>query len=134
MEYIRNPNYEKGMSTSLKLGIQHLTEETDAVFIFLADQPFVLDLVIRSMIEQYNNGIQIVRPVYQGELGHPILIDKSLFKEFQNVLGDQGGKEIIKKYKSQTRLLPFEDAYWGMDIDTLEDYQTGEKYSKKITY
>ncbi|SDL87943.1 NTP transferase domain-containing protein [Bacillus sp. OK048] len=134
VDYIWNPNYEEGMSTSLKMGIQHLKEETDAVFIFLADQPFVPDLVIQSMIEQYRNGIRIVRPVYQGDLGHPILIDKSLFKEFQNITGDQGGKEIIKKYKNQTRLLPFEDAFWGMDIDTLKDYQTGENYYKKITY
>ncbi|MEH7255054.1 nucleotidyltransferase family protein [Neobacillus niacini] len=133
VEYIRNPNYEKGMSTSLKMGIHHLKDDTDAVFIFLADQPFVPDLVIQSMIEQYSKGIRIVRPEYQGNLGHPILIDKSLYKEFQVLEGDQGGKEILKKYKNQTRILPFEDPFWGMDIDTFEDYQTGKQYCNIIT-
>jgi molybdenum cofactor cytidylyltransferase len=134
VEYIHNPNFEKGMSTSLKIGIENIIERSDATFIFLADQPFVPDLVIQTMLEHFRLGTRIVRPQYQGNLGHPILIDKSLYEGFLGVEGDQGGKEIIKKYKSETRILSFEDSIWGMDIDTVEDYQNGKKYSRKTIY
>ncbi|MEH7012409.1 nucleotidyltransferase family protein [Neobacillus niacini] len=123
VDFIDNPNYEQGMSWSLKLGIEKVKERSDATFIFLADQPFVPDMVIQSMIEQFHKGSRIVRPLYQGEFGHPILIDKSLYHEFLTIEGDQGGKEIIKKYKSETTILSFDESIWGMDIDTPEDYQ-----------
>lgn len=132
VEYIHNPNFEKGMSSSLKLGIENMIERSDATFIFLADQPFVPDLVVQTLIEHFRLGTRIVRPQYKGNLGHPILIDKSLYDEFLRLEGDQGGKEIIKKYKSETSILSFEDSIWGMDIDTAEDYQKGKQFSSKI--
>ena len=128
VEYIYNPGYEKGMSSSLKIGIENIKYRTDAAIIFLADQPFVPDLVIQSMIEQFDNDTRIVRPQYQGNSGHPILIDKSLYDEFLNLEGDQGGKEIIKKYKKDTKILSFDHTFWGMDIDTPEDYRKGVQY------
>jgi molybdenum cofactor cytidylyltransferase len=134
VEYIYNLDFEKGMSTSLKIGIENMIERSDATFIFLADQPFVPDQVIQTMLEHFRLGTRIIRPQYQGNLGHPILIDKSLYDEFLKVEGDQGGKEIIKKYKSDTRILSFEDSIWGMDIDTVEDYQNGKQYSSKTIY
>ncbi|MEH7249414.1 nucleotidyltransferase family protein [Neobacillus niacini] len=134
VDFIPNPNYDLGMSTSVRMGINHVKDCTDAVFIFLADQPFVPDLVIQSMTEQYCNGLRIVRPKYNGKLGHPILIDKSLYKEFLTIDGDQGGKEIIKKYKNLTKILSFEDSIWGMDIDTSQDFQIGKQYSSIITH
>jgi molybdenum cofactor cytidylyltransferase len=131
VEYIDNPNYEKGMSTSLKKGIKNVKGRSDAAFIFLADQPFVPDKVIQTMIQQFGKDTRLVRPQYQGNFGHPILIDNSLYDEFLKIEGDQGGKEIIKKYKNETRILSFKDSIWGMDIDTEEDYQIGKQYSRK---
>ena len=132
MEYIYNPKYETGMSSSLKIGIENIKYRTDATIIFLADQPFVPDLVIRSMIEQFGNDTRIIRPQYQGNFGHPILIDKSLYDEFLNLEGDQGGKEIINKYKKDTNILLFDYTFWGMDIDTPEDYRKGEQFWFKV--
>src|SRR4051794_12152853 len=76
VEYIYNPRYEKGMSSSLKIGIENIKYRTDSTIIFLADQPFVPDWVLQSMIEQFGTDTRIVRPQYQGNFGHPILIDK----------------------------------------------------------
>jgi molybdenum cofactor cytidylyltransferase len=131
VEFTYNPHYEKGMSSSLKEGIKNIKGRSDAAFIFLADQPFVPDMVIQSMLEQLHTDIRVVRPQYQGIFGHPILIDKSLYDEFLLIEGDQGGKEIIKKYKCETRILTFEDSIWGMDIDSEEDYEKGKQYSSK---
>ncbi|NYE07048.1 molybdenum cofactor cytidylyltransferase [Bacillus niacini] len=130
VEYIYNPSYEKGMSSSLKIGIENIKNRTDATFIFLADQPFVPDLVIRSMIEQFSKDTRIIRPQYHGNFGHPILIGRSLYDEFLNLEGDQGGKEIINKYKNDTKILSFDHKFWGMDIDTPEDYRKTKQLLK----
>lgn len=127
IEYIKNNNYMQGMSTSLKLGIEKIKGRVDAAFIFLADQPLVPDLVVQSLIQDYKKerqkGIRIVRPKYNENLSHPILISSSLFSEFLDLEGDQGGKEIIKKYKAYTKIQVFESSFWGMDIDTAKDYK-----------
>jgi len=131
IEFLSNERFADGMSSSLKKGIERMVNRTDAVFIFLGDQPFVPDRVIKSMVKEYNEGddVKIVRPKYDGDLGHPILINKSLFPEFLKLVGDQGGREVINKYRSHTIILPFEQSHWGMDIDSVEDYRRSKEYS-----
>lgn len=135
IEFIHNNQYEQGMSTSLKLGVDSIKKKTEAIMIFLADQPFVSGIVIQTLMEQYKKGfaegIRIVRPQYNGELGHPILVHESIYSEFLEITGDQGGKEILKKYRGKTKIMPFESPFWGMDIDTFEDYQKGKQYSNE---
>lgn len=133
VEFIRNPNYEQGMASSLKLGIQNIINRTEAVFIFLADQPFVPDQVVQKMIQSYelglSNGTRVVRPQYNGVPGHPILVHKSLYSEFLLLEGDQGGKEILEKHHEKMQFVLFGHSFWGMDIDTSEDYHNSKQYS-----
>jgi len=134
IEVIYNPDFAKGMSTSLKCGIRQMDGVVDAAIIFLADQPFVSNIVVQSLIEAYLSGNRnetlIVRPNYQGDVGHPILIDKSVFQEFYTITGDVGGKHILKKFKDQTKIVHFNQRYWGKDIDTPEDLIEIRKYLK----
>ncbi|MGE7902980.1 nucleotidyltransferase family protein [Peribacillus sp. NPDC094092] len=126
LKIIHNPNFADGMSTSLKLGVQSIKEHVDAVMIFLADQPLISLDVIQALLEKYieckDEGVRIVRPKYKGELGHPILVDSLILKEFHSIEGDQGGKSIIKKYDAVTETVSFDNSMWGFDIDTPEDF------------
>ncbi|MDQ6596597.1 nucleotidyltransferase family protein [Bacillus salipaludis] len=132
IKIIFNQNYAAGMSTSLKLGIQSIKEHVDAVMIFLADQPLVSSTVIQSLMEKYEanrkEGIRIVRPEYQGKLGHPVLMDAELFNEFHTIEGDSGGQSIIKKYKHVMKIVSFDNPMWGVDVDTPEDLMKMKQY------
>jgi len=125
--YIYNPQFESGMASSLKLGIQAVDKQVDAVMIFLGDQPFVPDVVIEALLKEYElnkeNGVHIIRPCYDGELGHPILFDKRLFNEFDEITGDEGGRSIIKANKDRLKIIDFPNRQWGLDIDTPEEYE-----------
>jgi molybdenum cofactor cytidylyltransferase len=125
IEVIENKEYESGMASSLKVGIKALMGRADAMVVYLADQPFVPPIVTKKILESYyqhrKEGIRILRPAYSGIPGHPILFDADLFKEFEFISGDEGGKSIIKNYNSRLKILPFENAQWGMDTDTPED-------------
>ncbi|MFB7641516.1 nucleotidyltransferase family protein [Peribacillus butanolivorans] len=132
IEIIYNQNYANGMASSLKLGIQAVKKDVDAVMVFLADQPLVSKSIVQILIDHYkahkHEGIRIVRSKYKEDLGHPILFDAELFNEFDSIDGDQGGKEIIKKYTQLTKVISFDNQMWGMDVDTPEDYLKMKKY------
>jgi molybdenum cofactor cytidylyltransferase len=127
VEVVKNVDYQTGMASSLKLGIQAVTGRTDAVLIFLADQPCVPKFVIDSLIETYESyrstGIRIVRPEYAGAPGHPILFDAELYHEYAGIQGDEGGRSIIQRHKSRVKFISFDEALWGADIDTPEDFK-----------
>ncbi|MET3319833.1 UNVERIFIED_ORG: molybdenum cofactor cytidylyltransferase [Peribacillus simplex] len=132
IEIIYNQNYANGMAFSLKLGIEAVKKDVDAVMVFLADQPLVSKSIVQLLIDHYkahkHEGIRIVRSKYKEDLGHPILFDAELFNEFDSIAGDQGGKEIIKKYTQLTKIISFDNQMWGMDVDTPEDYLIMKKY------
>jgi molybdenum cofactor cytidylyltransferase len=136
IEVIENEDYKSGMASSLKVGIKALTGRTDAVVVFLADQPFVPSIVTKKLLENYNlhrkEGVRILRPEYNGTPGHPILFDRDLFTEFENIQGDEGGKSIIKNHHSRLKVIPFQNSEWGIDIDTPEDLLKIKKYFFKI--
>jgi molybdenum cofactor cytidylyltransferase len=125
IEIIINPNYSKGMASSLKPGIKAVKDRTDGVIVFLADQPFVSPIVVKTLMQLYEfhrtKGIRIVRPQYNGMVGHPILFDAQLYDEFKRIQGDEGGRSIIKGYINEVLHVPFRNPIWGIDIDTPED-------------
>lgn len=129
---VKNDNYQSGMSSSLKKGIQYVARpEVVAAMVMLADQPFVPTEVLKQLKLMYWNerekGYLIYRPMYQGQAGHPILFDKSLFPEFEHLVGDRGGKSILSRHMERLKYIPFHNATWQLDIDTPIDY---EKYTK----
>ncbi|QCR32360.1 NTP transferase domain-containing protein [Lysinibacillus sp. SGAir0095] len=125
---VHNPEYERGMSSSLKAGINAIDAEVDGVFIFLGDQPFVSNDVVQNLIHVYRQnkkkGIKIIRPRYATQHGHPILFDKSLFHEFQSLKGDEGGKSIIKANEDKLIVVDFENTRLNLDIDTPQEYES----------
>ena len=131
-----NPHYESGMASSLKEGIHALQGKVDAVIIFLGDQPLVPNKVIQTIIQEYKankeKGVKIVRPIYDQQIGHPILFDSGLFHEFEALHGDEGGKGIIQQYKDDLKLIHFPNNDWGIDIDTPEEYLTLLKEEDEI--
>ena len=131
-----NPHYENGMSFSLKEGIQAVKGKVDAVMIFLGDQPLVPNEVIETMIQQFiackDEGIKIIRPLYNQQMGHPILFDSSLFDAFEALHGDEGGKSIIGVNQEYLKLIHFPNSDWGLDIDTPEEYSTLVKRNEDI--
>ncbi len=133
LKIVFNPDYQKGMSTSLKAGIRKLGEETEAVLIVLADQPLVEPEVINRMIKEYeeNDGL-ILAPVYEGERGNPVILDISLKDEMMNVEGDVGARNILKNRGEDFRKIEVGTPSVVMDVDTREDVEKIEKVREDI--
>lgn len=123
---VENPDYAGGMGTSLGKGIGGFINRSDidAVIIMLGDMPFVQTATINRLVAVYaRTGSEIVAPVYQGQRGNPVLLDKRLFPLLLELAGDQGAREIIKQFSALVFLVAVDDPGVLLDIDTRDDWR-----------
>lgn len=122
VNWVINKEYNKGMFSSLKVGARKI--ENDSFFLNLVDTPLVRPNTIEKIVNCFNeyNPMAVV-PTYKGEMGHPILISKSLKKlilEYENP--KEGLRTILKEFQDETIFLKVPDGGIIKDMDTFEEY------------
>ena len=129
---IENAQFQEGMSSSLRLGIQTLLASDymnrqvyiDSTLILLGDQPLITSKIIDGLISAYRaNGSLIVAPLYNGKRGNPVLFDNSLFPELIEVTGDEGGRTVLNHHRDEVELVEMGDTQANFDVDTWEAYE-----------
>lgn len=122
-QVVVNPHWERGMGSSLKAGLSFAVKNDmpDAILVMLTDQPAITSSHLDSLITTYQKSqVPIVAAEYEGAPGVPALIDSALFHEIMSLHDGSGAKQILIKYREQSRLIPIPEA--AIDIDTPEDY------------
>ncbi len=124
---IDNPDYQQGMSTSLRKGIETLMSSYPTVngaMIVLGDQPLMTSHIIDSMIEtKQTTGKRIITARYGGKRGNPTLFDASLFPELMEMTGDEGGRKVLERYRQEIATLDMNEDTPNYDVDTWDAYQ-----------
>jgi molybdenum cofactor cytidylyltransferase len=121
-----NQNWAKGMSGSIRIGLQRLLEiepDLSAIVLLLCDQPFVTTKTIRRLIEKYQETKKlVVASEYDETFGVPALFAREMFNELLALKGDAGARFLIKKQAASglAKILAQEAAF---DVDTRADYQ-----------
>jgi molybdenum cofactor cytidylyltransferase len=91
-----NPDYARGMSSSIRRGLSAVHPRAQAVLIALGDQPYIPAQVIDRFLSAYSRGdYQIVVPTYGGQRGHPVIIGRRYWPELRALKGDVGGRDIL---------------------------------------
>ena len=106
--------WEEGQSASLACGLAELAG-CEAVVVTLGDQPRVSPEAIRRVISA-RNGAAAVRATYNGNPGHPVLLERSLFGQLRNVSGDKGARNLLLSVHVLD--VPCDDLGGGEDVDT----------------
>jgi len=116
-----NEEFDKGMSTSIKAGLDLVSKQADAVLILLVDQPFVSEKHLTEIKDKWlANHDKVVAAAYSGILGVPVIFPAQYFKRLQELQGDQGARKILSGLSpSEVLSYPLPEA--SIDIDTLED-------------
>jgi len=119
---VENQNFKDGQSTSIKCGLSSLDEEADAAMFLLCDQPYVSTSLISRLIGLYEREHPLICLPASGNVrGNPVTFAKLLFPELQQITGDTGGRELIKKYPDQISKLELDSPDVFKDIDTMKD-------------
>lgn len=125
VKIVKNYDWEEGMNTSIKVGINTLKatqENVLATILMVCDQPFVSTQIIQKIIDVYYlKGKAIVACKYAGTLGVPALFSAKFFPEMLNLKTPKGAKQIIKNYAHQVATVDFPKG--EIDIDTFGDYE-----------
>lgn len=123
VDFIENKDSVSGMSTSVRVSLPFITDE-EGVFFHLGDKPFLEQEILFRMIQIYReNRKKIIVPVFNGEKGHPVLMDVGLYsEEIKFLQGDKGLREIIEKHTENVIFIKGNEGAL-FDIDTMEDVE-----------
>jgi len=120
---IVNDDYEKGQSSSLKRGLREVGAQTRAILVLPGDIARIDSRSIDKVIETYNvKGGMVIVAAHQGRHGHPILFDRKLFPEIEQIAEESYGlKSVVKKHESEVRLVETGTENVLRDVDTPQD-------------
>ncbi|MEP6708371.1 MAG: nucleotidyltransferase family protein [Pyrinomonadaceae bacterium] len=121
LDFALNPDPESEMSASIACAVRELPQEAKAALIALSDQPAVPLEVIKVVLNEWSRGAKLVKPVFAGRGGHPVLVDLSFRAELLN-LGPGGLRAFLALHRDQLRTMPVGSPFIARDMDTWDDY------------
>jgi len=121
---VYNPDFEKGMFSSIQAGLRRLGPKYRAFFVNPVDIPLVRPATIKRLMDTAEeNPDSIIYPVFLGRRGHPPLIPAKMIPA---ILGwEKGGglKAVLESFKKIALEVSVPDSFILFDIDTPENYQ-----------
>jgi len=123
IKFVFNKDFESGMASSIKIGLDNLSEKTEAFFICLGDMPMVNHNIYNQLIKSKNNK-EIIVPNYKGQQGNPVLFNKSMKEKIINISGDVGAKKILELNKDKILNLEINDQGVTKGFDTQDNFNS----------
>ncbi|AWW44701.1 nucleotidyltransferase family protein [Polynucleobacter paneuropaeus] len=126
MRVIRNTHADKGQATSVRVGIETLGSDFDAVIMALSDQPFIDSQDIKALIATFKKRTagEIILPMFNGQRGNPIILSGSVMK---TILAS-GAEMVCRNFMDQHPELVYQwqtqNDHYVVDLDTPEDLKT----------
>lgn len=140
VEMVCNLQPEKGISGSLKLGLEALKNElsatmknkggvalqnkplaSQACLFAVADQPCLTEKSLEKLIRMWKErGEGIVVAVSGERTGNPVIFGEKYYGELLEISGDVGGKSIVRRHPDDVRLCEIPEGELR-DLDTVQE-------------
>lgn len=130
---VRNPDFESGLSASLRRGLSTLPDGIDGAVVCLGDMPRIgaetIDRLIAAFDPEGRSAICV--PAFKGKQGNPVLWARRFFPEIMEIAGDVGARHLIGAYADQVRHveMPTDDVLFDVDtpggLDAASSANTG---------
>ena len=128
MAVVYNPDYYQGKTTSIKLGLNNLSDESSGILVLAVDQPRPISLLSMLILAHFDAGKPITMPVYMGSSGHPILFSSSLLPELKEITEESEGlRAISRKYRDKMNLVSVNSAIVKVDLNSPNDVISAEE-------
>ena len=116
------PDPASEMSDSIACGVRALPEGTRAVIVNPVDHAAVPGDVVAMLVDEWRKGARLVKPVWNGRGGHPVLIDLHFRAELLSLDRDGGLKTFFRDHQAQVNRVEVNSNYIARDMDTWDDY------------
>ena len=116
-EAVLNDQPDLGLSRSVRLGLERLTD-CDGVLFLVADQPWLKRDSAEALAALWaQNPAKIAAMAHGGVRGNPCLFPARFYPELLELTGDRGGSSVIRRHEDALILLET-DALELADVDT----------------
>jgi molybdenum cofactor cytidylyltransferase len=123
LKIIENPDYRRGISSSIIAGLSAAEKDWDGVMILLGDMPCVTAEIINLLIRRSEaSGRPLAALTSKGRRSLPVIIRRPFFSALHGLRGDEGARALFVEHPDQVCLVEPEGDYDDRDIDTEEDY------------
>jgi molybdenum cofactor cytidylyltransferase len=120
---VGNPDYARGMFTSVQAGVRALPASCDRFFITPIDIPLVSGRTIaRLLTEARDHPDAVVRPSFGGRRGHPVLVPARLISTILK-WDRPGGLKALLAEDNNNIAVTVPDANILFDVDSPADYE-----------
>ncbi len=123
---IFNSSYASGeMLSSVQAGLSSTSVQSDAILLFLGDQPALESSVVEQIISAYRDSRgSIVIPSYQMRRGHPVLIARKHWDAILGLCKDQTLRDFYRNVDAAViQYVNVSTASILGDMDTPADYE-----------
>jgi len=129
VKFVRNPDFAKGLASSVKAGIAAVADSADGAVICLGDMPLIDARLIDRLIEAFapDRGNLIAVPVSDNRRGNPVLWSRRFFHELMALDGDIGARHLIARHSEAVAEVPVEGHGAFLDIDTPQALEAAQR-------
>ena len=118
-EAVLNDQPDLGLSRSVRLGLERLTD-CDGVLFLVADQPWLKRDSAEALAALWaQNPAKIAAMAHGGVRGNPCIFPARFFPELLELQGDHGGNTVIRRHEEELLLVEAPEAELT-DVDTPE--------------
>src|SRR5438270_4865472 len=118
-----NPEYARGMNTSVGAGVAAVPGDAIGAVLMLADMPLVDAGMLRALIERHReSSAPLVVSTYGDVLAPPILYGRALFPELSALDPEGCGKRVVKQHRGEAVELSWPPSALS-DLDVPEDVE-----------
>jgi molybdenum cofactor cytidylyltransferase len=124
LQFAHNPDWAKGMGSSIAIGVSALGSNLDGAFIMPGDMPLAPATLLEQLIEEFvqTQGASIIFPMTaSGAQRNPVLWPRRFLGLLTSLTGPEGGKRALKAWAECCKAVLVTDDSAFTDIDTAED-------------
>lgn len=122
LKVVLNRDFQEGMASSIRAGIQEIQEEFPSCMLLFADQPLLDAKTIGFLLEAFwASKKEICVPFARGVRGHPVIFGNRFYMDLMALEGDVGGRGILQANPQEVLMVevPQEEAL--LDVDSARD-------------
>ena len=114
---VPNADWQRGLASSLKAGLNSVEPRCQAVMITLCDQVLVTESHLCRLAECWiREPSRIIASGYADTLGTPAVIPAEFFPQVLALVGDAGAKSILNNNAGRVRTVPIPEAEFDLDV------------------
>jgi molybdenum cofactor cytidylyltransferase len=129
IKIVENPDFEQGMTTSIKAGIRAAQQNTEGYMICLSDMVLIQPDEYRFMVQRflfydfYHEEKTIAQPIFEKKRGNPVIFASIYKNALLETLDTEGCRSLVQTHKEHILLVEMATNHILQDVDIKEDYE-----------